>query len=242
MIDIWKLTKDFAPGDFVQKFFPGWDSISPYMGRVIAVMPGLGALDVQWPFGAERVQADDVIKVNPQMVRWLPPSLDFSYYPGFDATRERAASKLDQGFWQTGSLPPAFHKDLASCWHKGFDDLSSYDELWHRYAAHGLADDESIRGAVAKFYGFGKRLADARIRMLGSKTAAYWVAQNRQYRVTGDEITVQRPACPRCKVSMRRTTYKMDKGSRLKLFACPKCLFLIKRDSLVGPDGQPVEW
>jgi len=41
---------------------------------------------------------------------------------------------------------------------------------------------------------------------------------------------------------MRKTTYKMDKGTRARLFACPKDLFLIKQESILGPEGQPVEW
>jgi hypothetical protein len=34
----------------------------------------------------------------------------------------------------------------------------------------------------------------------------------------------------------------MSKGERHRLFACPKDLYLIKMDNLLGPDGNPVGW
>ena len=54
-IDYWKLTKGFNQGDVVQKIDVIDGDISPYVGTVTAVHKGLGVLDVQWPFGNERV-------------------------------------------------------------------------------------------------------------------------------------------------------------------------------------------
>jgi hypothetical protein len=85
-------------------------------------------------------------------------------------------------------------------------------------------------------------LADLRIQQHAVKTAAYWVAQNRQYRVTQSELESRRPMCPKCGTQMRKTIYKMDKGARVRLWGCPKDLFLLKRTDILGPDGQPVEW
>lgn len=240
-IDYWKLTKDFKTGDTVQRFAPGLGglSLSPFLGTVTAVHRGLGVVDVQWPYGNERMFPDDIVRVDPRMVHYLPPTLDQSY-TSFDIQKARekwAGSKL----WRTTELPAGFHKDLAQLWSKAANEVGAYDELWRRYAALG-ASDEMIRDEVSQFYLVAQNLGELRIQQHAAKTASYWVAQNRQYRITNEELGVMKPSCPKCGKPMRKTTYKMTEGLRERLFACPKCLFLIKRDNLLGPDGQPVGW
>ena len=90
MIDFWKLVKDFKEGDVVQRYAPGQGgySVSPFVGQVTAVHKGLGVVDVQWPYGNERMYPDDVLRVNPQITTWLPPTLDQSYL-SFDITQAR---------------------------------------------------------------------------------------------------------------------------------------------------------
>jgi len=241
-IDYWKLTQDFKAGDTVQRFVPGLGglSLSPFVGAVTAVHRGLGVVDVQWPYGNERMSPDDIVRVDPRLMHYLPPTLDQSY-GSFDVQKAREKWASTGAQWRTTELPAGFHKDLAKLWTKGASEVTSYDELWHRYAAFG-AVDEVIRDEVAKFYLVAGNLTELRIQQHAVKTATYWVAQNRQYRVTGDEVATMKPACPKCGKGMRKTTYKMTKGMRERLFACPKCLFLIKREHLLGPDGQPVGW
>jgi len=41
---------------------------------------------------------------------------------------------------------------------------------------------------------------------------------------------------------MRKTLYKMKEGQRLKLFACPKDLFIIRQRDIMGPEGEPIDW
>jgi ribosomal protein S27AE len=237
MIDYWKLTKDFTPGSTVQKYMPGDPGgLSPFVGRVTAVHRGLGCVDVQWPFGNERVFPDELVIVNPQLLRYLPPTLDQSY-TSYDIIKGR---KAGEKLWRTVELPAGFHRDMASLWSKNASEVSAYDELWRKYSS--LAEDEAIRDEVGKFYLVARNLVDMRIQSMAAKSAAYWVAQNRQYRVTQEELGFKKPACPKCGKSMRKATYKMDKGAKHRLFACPKCMFLIKRESLLGPGGQPVEW
>ena len=48
--------------------------------------------------------------------------------------------------------------------------------------------------------------------------------------------------CPKCGTGMKRTTYKMDKGARMRLWACPSDLFLLKTTDMLGPGGEPVDW
>lgn len=238
MIDLWRLAAEFKQGDVVQRFSPTF-ALSPFVGRVTAVHRGLGMLDVQFPHANERVSADEVVRVNPKLMHFLPPEFDQSY-SSYDI--EKARSKwASTSPWAGSQLPPGVYTNLAKSWAAGASEMAAYDEAWHRFAAQGV-DDESLRGEVAKFYQVGERLQALRIRQHLVKSAAYWVAQNRQYRVTADEVQVGKPRCPKCSTTMRRTTYKMNKGARVRLFACPKDLFLLKSDSILGPLGEPIGW
>jgi len=240
-IDYWSLVKEFAVGDIVQRYAPGQGgySLSPFVGRVTATHRGLGVMDVQWPYGNERMFPDDVVKVSPASTSWFPPALIDQTYKSLDTqkARELWASNV---LWRTIEVAPDFHLNLATCWAKGEDEVGAYDALWRRYASQTA--DEVIRDEVQKFYRLGRRMVDLRIQQHVEKTAAYWVAQNRTYRVTKEEHDAGVPNCPKCGKTMRKTTYKMREGNRVRLFACPKDLFLLKQDDLLGPGGEPVAW
>jgi hypothetical protein len=239
LIDYWQLAKDYQPGDLVHKFIVDRGDVTPYVGRVIAVMPGIGFLDVQWPFGAERVSAEEVLKVNPDAVRFFPPTLNMSYYPGYDA---RPVKKADGGkLWRTTEVPPDFHKHLARVFHSGASAIGAYDEMWHRFRQ---ADDEAMRDEVSKFYRVAYNMVTAIIiEQARKKDAAYWAGADRKYRATKSELSSKKLACPNCKGGpMRRATYKMDGGERVKLLACTGCMHLIKTSDVLGPGGEPTEW
>ncbi len=243
MIDYWKLVKDFSQGDTVQRHTPGAGgySLSPFTGRVTAVHRGLGVIDVQWPYGNERMFPDDIVRVDPRLSLWLPPEFDQTYM-SYDVQKARSHwASANAPLWKGSELPPGFYTELARAWGGGYGEVAAYDALWHRYASTGVAD-ESLRDEVSKFYQVASRLVDLRLSQHAAKTAAYWVAQNRQYRVTGDELQARKPSCPKCGTGMRKTTYKMDKGARVRLFACPKDLFLLKTTDMLGPQGEPVVW
>jgi len=240
VIDYWKLTKGFGPGDVVQQYLPTINGISPFVGRVVAVHPGIGFVDVMWPFGVVRESPEDLVKIDPRFLPFLPPPLDFGMYSSVEMKQARAATGTEAA-WNHAALPPSLYKDVSSMMHAGRGEVEVYDEMWHKYASRGV-DDEALRGEVRKLYTFARKANDLRIQQHAVRTSAYWVAQNRQYRVTQGEMDIRRPGCPKCKTSMRRTTYRMEKGARVRLFACPKCLFLIKRDSLLDPSGNPVGW
>jgi hypothetical protein len=244
-IDYWSLTKEFAAGDMVQRFAPGQGgySLSPFLGRVTVVHRGLGVLDIQFPYGSERLFPDDIVKVHPASSSWFPPALMDQTYLTLDTqkARELWASAAALKLWRTTEVPQGFHLDLARLWTKGASEVQAYDDLWRKYAAYGAADDD-IKDEAGKFYLVGRNLASAFVQEFARRSAAYWVAQNRQYRVTKKEHVGRTPLCPKCGTALKKTTYKMDKGAKHRLFACPKDLFLIKQDSILGPSGEPVEW
>jgi hypothetical protein len=243
-IDYWKLVKEFSVGDMVQRYAPGQGgySLSPFLGRVTAVHRGLGVLDVQWPYGNERMFPDDVVMVHPAATSWLPPALIDQTYMSLDTekARELWASARKSLLWRTIEVAPDFHLTLARLWTKGASEVAAYDVLWHKYASQTA--DEIIRDEVQKFYRLGRNMAELRIQQHAEKTSAYWVAQNRTYRVTKEEHDAGVPNCPKCGKTMRKTTYKMREGNRVRLFACPKDLFLLKESDLLGPGGEPVAW
>jgi len=243
-IDYWKLTKEFSVGDMVQRFAPGAGgySLSAFLGRVTAVHRGLGVLDVQFPYGNERMFPDDIVLVSPKSTSWFPPQLIDQTYMSLDTekARELWASARTAKLWRTIEVAPDFHVTLAKCWAVGADEVSAYDALWRKYASQ--TPDEVIRDEIEKFYRLSRNMVELRIQQHAEKTAAYWVAQNRTYRVTKQEHEAGVPNCPKCGKTMRKTTYKMSEGQRLKLFACPKDLFLVKQSDLLGPGGEPVSW
>jgi len=240
-IDYWKLTKEFTQGDCVQKLTITTGFLSPYVGAVTAVHKGLGVVDVQWPFGNERCFPDDIVKVNPKFMAFTPPAFDQSYVTVEieRARKEASASTL----WRNRQFQPSVYIELARSWHKGASEVIAYDDL---YRSIPNVDDEALRDEVSKFYRFAANAGELRIqshiRDCFEKNAAYWVAQNRQYRATGEDLKAGKPACPKCASRMRRATYKMHEGSKHKVFACPKCLYLIDPASILGPGGEPHDW
>lgn len=235
-IDYWQLTKDFKVGDTVQKFMPGKSALTPFLGRVTAVLPGIGFVDVQWPFSNERVSPEELVRVDPSIGRLVPPSLNTSY-AGLDGGPKVATYK-GKTLWRF-DVPVGFHLDLARLFYKGASDVQAYDALWHQYRQ---VEDGVIRGEVAKFYGAAHNLVTAFLSEYATKTAAYWADRDRKYRATKTELEARSPNCPKCKAGpMRKTTYKMEGGKRARLFACPSCLYLVKPSDILGPAG-PVEW
>jgi len=237
-VDYWTLTRDFTQGDTVHRINFTNGGLSPYVGTVTAVHNGLGVIDVQWPFGNERVFPDELVLVAPEFIRFLPPTLDQSLktVDVMKARKQASESKL----WRHRELPAQTYVELARLWHKGASEVIAYDDLYRAFSAQ--VKDESLRDEVGKFYLFAQNAQDMRIQSHIAKSAAYWIAQNRQYRATSEDIKLGKPACPKCATRMRGTTYKMHEGSKHKLFACPKCLYLIDPPSVLGPAGQPHAW
>lgn len=67
------------------------------------------------------------------------------------------------------------------------------------------------------------------------KKALYWDSPDRKYRASRAEIESGRPTCPRCTgVELRRVIYKREDGRNERLYCCPDCLFLIRRDDIIG--------
>ena len=67
------------------------------------------------------------------------------------------------------------------------------------------------------------------------KQAVYWASKGRMYKPTKTELETGQLCCPRCDEEyLRKTIYMMENGARTKMFVCPSCLFLVRRDDIIG--------
>ena len=212
------------------------------MGHVTAVRRGLGVVDVQFPYGNEQCFPDDILRVNPKLSEFLPPeSVDQTYMTTeTEKVRKMWASARTKGLWRCAEVPAGFYRDLAKFWSRGVGEVAAYDQMWRRHAAN--TPDETLRGEISKYYRLASNLMKLRIQQHAEKSAAYWVAQNRQYRMSQKEVQAGCPSCPKCATPMRKTNYKMREGTKHLLYACPKDLFLIKDTDLIGPQGEALQW
>lgn len=71
------------------------------------------------------------------------------------------------------------------------------------------------------------------------KQALYWAARDRKYRPTRGESGSGSYCCPKCggDAALRHTTYGREDGKSVRLLACPSCLFLIREDDILIPEG-----
>jgi len=69
--------KGFSIGDIVYPFMSGNNKL---MGRVVAVYPAIGMVDVEWPHGSERLPVEDL--AQHENVHYLPPPVEQEEVPG----------------------------------------------------------------------------------------------------------------------------------------------------------------
>ena len=175
-VDYQQRAREFSVGGVV---YPTWGENVDISGRVVAVWPAIGMVDVEWPHGTERVPVEDLQRLTSDTDH-APPLPEHNNVPGGTGTV---------------SVP------------------GGPEKLPHRTAVH--------------------RVAQAYV-----KKALYWAASDRQYKATGLECDGGQYRCPKCKEAiLRPASYKRRDGQSEKLLGCPDCLFLIKRQDIIGhPD------
>lgn len=88
-------------------------------------------------------------------------------------------------------------------------------------------------GTVGVSSGPAVQASVRRVAELWVKRALYWAAADRKYKATAQECTSKAYTCPKCKAAqLRKAIYKRVEGQSEKLYGCPECLFLIKRDDI----------
>jgi hypothetical protein len=161
-------------------------------GRVLAVWPGIGMVDVQWPHTANRHPVEDLQIVNPGEDLFVAPIHED--VPGGAGTQ----AGVSQGAPQDNFVAEVD------------DNIEKVDVVASQTA---LTRSSALRVASAFV-----------------KKSLYWHARDRKYRVSRDEHATGAYVCPNrgCGGTMRRATYKMENGCKVKLHACPDCLFIIR--------------
>lgn len=78
-VDFQQRASEFAVGDLVYPFASGNPALN---GRVMAVYPAIGMIDVEWSHGSERVPVEDVQQYFNQAGDYNPPSVGHDNIPG----------------------------------------------------------------------------------------------------------------------------------------------------------------
>lgn len=69
------------------------------------------------------------------------------------------------------------------------------------------------------------------------KKALYWDSPDRKYRMTRGEMDSGVPTCPKCPgTELRKVIYHREDGKSEKLYCCSDCMFLIKRENIIGAE------
>ena len=189
------------------------DAITPlgadasYAGRVVAVFPAIGMIDVEFSNGNKRYPVEDVQRIRPSQPV-IGPVTDS--VPGGSGT-----VKVPNGPNKT---------------------LNVTDRPVPVVDVNGEEADEfkEDRGDRVKSSALVRRLT-ARVAAAFTKKAIYWNGADRKYRASTGEVDTKQYLCPKCKdVPLKKAVYKRTEGQSERLFGCPICLFLVKSDDIAG--------
>lgn len=78
-VDYQQRASEFAVGDIVYPFMSGDPGLN---GRVQAVYPAIGMVDVEWPHGSERVPVEELQQYFNRAGDYNPPSVGHDNVPG----------------------------------------------------------------------------------------------------------------------------------------------------------------
>jgi hypothetical protein len=179
-VDYQQRASEFSVGDLAYPL-AGGATDEAQAGRVTAVWPAIGQVDIDFPWGSGRYPVEDVQRVTD--IVSIPPDSEHSTVPG--------------GAGSVGVPGGPVARTAAQ----------ALDRVSHAYV----------------------------------KSALYWAAKNRNYRATKAEVDGGKYACPKkCHGEgeeanyLRPANYKRQEGQSHRLLGCPSCLFLIKREDILG--------
>lgn len=181
-VDYQRRAREFQVGDIVYPFLEH----AAQSGRVQAVWPAIGMVDVEFPSGSVRMPVEDLQRYESK--DYQPPEVGDDNIPGGAATVGKPGGP---------------------------------DRLPHTSSDHGSL----------------QRVARAFV-----KKALYWASADRQYKATRGELDGGTYSCPKCgQDHLRKAIYKRRSGQSVPLLGCGTCLFLIKKEDILG-DSSYVEF
>lgn len=231
-VDYWSLVKNFRTGDVVNTYNPLTGTLESIPGRVTAVHYGIGFLDVEYPWGNERVSPEYLVRMNPKNLYIMPSAIDTSYeswdiaqahledgtHTGYSYANPKKASSdlVDRLAADYDARLSTVAVAAAQCLHNHLTELQAYEAMASTVAK--MASDHEIRTALQKAY------------HPNEKVSLYWNAPGRRYRMNKGELEDGLPNCPKCGTNLEKTHY----AKHTKLFVCPVCLFCIKPEDVEG--------
>lgn len=181
-------------------------------GRVVAVWPAIGMVDVQWPHTANRHPVEDLQIIAAGDDGFVAPMHED--VPGGPGTPAEVSDGAMHGNVIEGEEA---HVEMVR-------EVSGGDASLLEKRAD--LDFETMKSRVARAF---------------VKKSLYWHATDRKYRVSRDEHATGQLRCPQrgCTGHLRRATYKMENGCSVKLHACPSCLFMIRAADILDDHCAP---
>lgn len=251
----------FSPGDIVTIFGMSKD----LAGRVVAVWPAIGMVDVEYPSGTRRLPVEDLQRFdgsgNP-----VPPST--GYVPGGQITTPVSAGPFGAlaVALRVATTSPSVIR-LASYDQTSYEILRTASKVYRtasrptstmieaRDALHlvKVACDctkgedpqedgliEGISEAVRRLF-VANELHGLPVRLASriQKSAIYWAGKDRKYKPKKSELDSGIYTCPKCVgVPLRKAIYRRRRGRSELLYGCPSCMFLIERRAILTKGGR----
>lgn len=202
-LDYQQRAAEFRVGDAVVPF----GATAERAGRVVAVFPAIGMVDVEFSYGNKRYPVEDLQRIRPSS-----PVIS----PLTDSVPGGAG---------TVPVPNGPYKNMNV-----MDRPMPVVEVGPAEEKAVLKDREDRVKASSLESKLATRVAAAFV-----KKAIYWNGSDRKYRATNDEIGLKVYYCPKCKtVELKKAVYKRVEGQSERLYGCPSCLFLVKRDDITN--------
>lgn len=177
-------------------------------GRVIAVYPAIGMVEIQWPHTSNRHPVEDLQIVSAGDDQFVSPRHED--VPGGAGTQDMVSGGAPQ------------HNRI-------------------QYEEPRVEDVREVNKKAAVDPNTLRRMA-LRVAAAFVKKSLYWHARDRKYRVSRAEYESGAYRCPSCGgATMKQATYKMEDGCKVKLHACPSCLFMIRTADIISDHCAPRE-
>lgn len=189
----------FRPGDQV-RWYISEAHVSPYVGVVTEIHPGIQKVDVEFPVGGNRRLAPEDLILVTRFAGLTALSGD-SGYDSYDKERSedgygtlrnmsmKSASEELAGMASTvakkfaSDVVDDLASDVIDCVYKGLSDVRTYQKIYPKYASR--CSDAFLRGAVRRVYAAttGKRWDTS------NTTFDKWFERNRRFVGLDDKAT-----------------------------------------------------
>jgi hypothetical protein len=211
--------REFAVGEYAHPIGAGPMDI----GRISEVFPGIGMVQVEFPYGSRRYPVEDVEKIHP------------SNSPIIPTTTENVPGGTD--------VPSVSAGRPSTVTPEGSSETVSGKETTGQEGMTTGPDGgapSATRTARTKLTAADRQIMADRILEAHIKKALYWHSADRNFRVNKAEFESGQYACPKCKEGpMKKAIYKMRGGQRHRLYICTNCTFVIKQDNIHTDHCEP---